>query len=285
MENLPAKAPDGTLSAIETLPLCGRTLCVTRALEQAPAFAGHLAALGAQVITFPTIAIVEPDDDTQIIESLSHLADYAWIIFTSTNAVERFFEYAEKEGITEIPLGIKSAAVGTATAAALARFGIAPALIPEDYKAEGLIEEFDQLTADILAAGVDIEGQKILMPRALVAREILPTHLEKLGYVVTVAPVYKTVPAVHTHQEIAELLAAKPDGITFTSPSTARNFFASISAAGEDPLKVLDQMTVFSIGSITTDALLEAGMAQEKVVESAESTTQSLIVRILEKLS
>lgn len=256
--------------------LAGKTICVTRAESQSGSFIGSLAALGARVLAIPAIEIVAPDDEAPIEAAVLTLDSYSWIIFTSINAVERFYYYMAICGVAEIPHQIKCACVGSSTAAALAEHGVAPALIPLDFKAEGLMEEFDQIAA---LEGSGHVGQKVLMPRALTAREILPEHLRKLGYSVDVAPVYKTVPATLNQDEIAQLSAVNTslDAVTFTSPSTARNFFIALEKAGIKPEILFAHAYAVSIGAVTTKALLDLGIGKKRVVESGESTTKSLI--------
>lgn len=252
------------------------TICVTRAASQAGGFIGSLTALGARVFALPAIEIIAPDDEGPIEAAILSLESYSWIIFTSINAVERFYYYLASCGISEIPSSIKCACVGSSTAAALAQHGVAPALIPLDYKAEGLIEEFDRMATRETESHV---GQKVLMPRALKAREILPDHLREMGYEVDVVPVYQTVSATFTPEQINQLTTEneKLDAVTFTSPSTAKNFFEALSKAGIDPAELFQHALAFSIGAVTTKALRELGLDDDRIIESEESTTKSLI--------
>lgn len=260
----------------KTSQLNGKTIAVTRAESQAGGFSGSLVALGARVLSIPAIEIVAPDDESIIEQAILELDTYSWIIFTSVNAVERFYYYLALAGVAEIGHEIRCAAVGSATAAALAEHGVACAIIPLDFKAEGLMEEFDKIATQNPEEHI---GQKILMPRALKAREILPEHLRKLGYIVTVAPVYQTVPATLSVEQIDALgkRAHELDAVTFTSPSTARNFFAALKKAGIVPAELFAHTYAFSIGDVTTNALLELGVAPEQIKQSEESTIKSLI--------
>lgn len=256
--------------------LINTTICVTRAASQAGGFIGSLTALGARVLALPAIEIVAPDDEGPIEAAILSLNSYSWIVFTSINAVERFYYYLAVCGIAEIPAGVKCACVGSSTAAALAQHGVAPSLIPLDYKAEGLIEEFDRMAQEETESHI---GQKVLMPRAFKAREIFPEHLHEMGYEVDVAPVYKTVSATFTPEQIAQLTAEneKLDAVTFTSPSTAKSFFEALTKAGIEPAEFFKHALAFSIGAVTTKALRELGLADECIIESEESTTKSLI--------
>lgn len=252
------------------------TICVTRAASQAGGFIGSLTALGARVLALPAIEIVAPDDEGPIEAAILSLESYSWIIFTSINAVERFYYYLAVCGIAEMPAGVKCACVGSSTAASLAQHGVAPALIPVDYKAEGLMAEFDRMANGETESHV---GQRVLMPRALKAREILPEHLREMGYEVDVAPVYQTVSATFTPEQINQLTTEneKLDAVTFTSPSTAKNFFEALSKAGIDPAELFQHALAFSIGAVTTKALRELGLDDDRIIESEESTTKSLI--------
>lgn len=254
------------------LPLAGRTICVTRTAEQAAPLAASLVARGARVLSLPTIAIEPPPSEDVIRAAIPHLDDFSWLILTSTNAVERFFGYLAEAGMSDIPNTLSVAVVGSATASSLAAHGVAPSLIPEDYRGEGLVEEFDRM-------GVAVPGTKVLFPRALVARELLTNHLESLGYEVTVAPVYRTVAAEISADQLTEL--ASIDGITFTSPSTARYFFEGCREAGMDPLAVLTGVAVFSIGPVTTAELDALGVDAASVHEPADSTTAELVGTIV----
>lgn len=273
-------------------PLLGRSICVTRAASQAQEFMAMLSAYGAEAIAVPTIDIVSPPDETPILSAIANIRDYVWIIFTSTNAVDRFFAYIDAADARSDLEGAHCAVVGAATAAKLASYGIAPAMLPQDYKAEGLVEEFEKLVADSREAGLLIEGQKILMPRALVAREILPQHLAELGFHVEIVPVYQTVPAEispgHIKMFKNSLTTSTStqgfDAITFTSPSTANNFYIACEKSRLSPHDVLDGMVVFSIGTITTAALRKLGF-QGEVIEPEESTTKSLIETIVATFS
>lgn len=261
-------------------PLSGRSVCVTRAADQAHEFMAMLSALGARPVAVPTIEIVSPPDETIIERCIEQLSTYEWIIFTSVNAVDRFFAYLAASGQTQIPDSIRCAVVGTATAARLATYHVAPSLLPQDYKAEGLISEFEELVSSQTEAGLIIEGQKVLMPRALVAREILPERLRELGFVVDIAPVYQTVPARFTNEVIDSLVFEGAqhacDAITFTSPSTARYFFQACSLAQVDPLHVLKNSAVFSIGAVTTAELKRLDY-EGIIIEPEESTVKSLL--------
>ena len=251
-------------------PLSGRTVIVTRTREQAAALAEPLEALGAEVLAFPVLEVVDPDDWAPIDAAIGHLSDYDWIVFTSTNAVDRFFRrFGEIAGDTQALGSARLAAVGSATAARLRSRGLEPSLVPDDFRAEGLVEEFRRL-----AASEERVHWRVLIPRALEAREILPDALRELGCEVDVAPVYRTVAATPDPAVLARLRAGTVDAVTFTSGSTVRNFIAALESAGLDPTEVMGRLVVASIGPVTTASLRKRGYQAD--VEGAESTMPAL---------
>lgn len=250
-------------------PLTGRTIIVTRAREQARSLIEPLEALGAEVIACPVIAIVDPPDWALADEAIEHLQRYDWVVFTSTNAVERFLARMRARGRgTDALAAVHVAAVGAATARALERHGITPALVPpKEFRAEALADEF-------VARGAG-PGWRVLIPRALEAREVFPEALRERGVAVDIAPVYMTVPATPPPEAVEPLREGRIDAVTFTSPSTVRNFIALLHAAGLDPHAVLERAAAASIGPVTSDALRTAGVPV--AVEAEPSTVEGLV--------
>lgn len=260
----------------DAAPLTGRTVLVTRAPHQARALAGPLEALGADVIIAPVIDTVEPDTWAPVDDAVGRLGVYDWIVFTSTNAVDRFLDRMAFRGIALPRAGRpRIAVVGAATAEWLEERGFTPDLVPDDFRAEGLIDRFREI-------GVT-PGMRFLLPRAERAREILPESLRAAGAGVDVVTVYRTVPAVPDPAVIDRLRAGEVDAITFTSPSTVRHFLAWATSAGLDPAEVLGRSAAASIGPVTSDALRERGYAVP--VEAAVSTMTSLVDGIVAHLS
>lgn len=223
--------------------------------------------MGADVVALPTISISAPPDDVAIRTALAELSTFSWLIFTSANAVERFWGYLTDAQVLQLPPTTKVAVVGAPTASALRARGVEPSLIPSDYRAEGLIEQFDRI-------GPAPAGARVLIPRALSAREILPEHLAGLGYDVVVAPVYETVPAPRRRGDLDVLSEAA--GVTFTSPTTARFLWEGCREAGVDPAELLANAYLFSIGPVTTEALVELGANPERIVEADRSAADDL---------
>lgn len=251
-------------------PLAGRSVVVTRSMEQSADLARPLEALGATVVACPVIDIVDPPEPRLVEQAIGRLDTYDWVVLTSTNAVERFFAHPAFTGDPSSAVeaaGVSVAAVGSATANRLRQFGISVDLVPADYRAEGLAQAFVDRGAS--------EGWRFLIPRALEAREVLRDTLEPLGAVVDMVPVYRTVPATPTPEVATRLATGGFDVVTFTSPSTVRNFVAMLLAGGLDPGEVLAGVVRASIGPVTTAALVEAGL--EPTVEADPSTVPVLV--------
>jgi len=263
------------LAWFEKKPLFGRRVIVTRAAGQVGSLGRALEEAGAEIIDFPTIAI-EPIDDTAPIDGA--LADMAagkpfeWTIFTSANGVDFFFANARRAGYdARILGGSRIAVVGTATAAALADFGLTPDLVPSDFRAEGLVDEFRRL---------DVADKRILLPRAKEGREILPAALREIGAEVVVAPVYRNVPAKPPVEPVKEALAAGRVGFTtFTSGSTVKNFVSLLGADGDLP-ELMSKTRIAVIGPVTAKSAAKCGLTVDVMPEV--STIPALVEAIKE---
>lgn len=212
-----------TLRWFDNRPLSGQRVVVTRAREQASALSEKLRTLGAEPVEFPTIQIAPPADDYAALDaSLGQLSSYQWIVFTSANGVKFFFERLEKAGRDARALGVaKVAAIGPATAEALATQGIRADFVPSEYVAEKVLEQFPESVA----------GQRILIPRAAEAREVLPETWRTQGAEVTVVPAYRTLPDATGAEDIRQQLTeGKIHAVTFASSSTVSNFVEAIGA-------------------------------------------------------
>lgn len=255
--------PDST-----STPLAGWRVLVTRAPHQAAGLADPLAALGAEVVVAPVIDTAEPDDWGPADAAIRRLGEYDWVVLTSTNGVDRFVARMAALGVPlETLRARRVAVVGEATGERLRELGIEPALVPDDYRAEGLVEAFE-------AAGAG-PGWRVLLPRAAKARDILPDALRSWGAMVDVVPVYRTVPATPDPAVVALLRAAAVDIVTFTSPSTVRHFIAWLEAAGIDAAAVMSRVVAASIGPVTSRALAERGYAVP--IEAHPSTAEGLV--------
>jgi uroporphyrinogen III methyltransferase / synthase len=245
--------------------LHGMRVLVTRPPHQARAFIDKLSACGAVPFAFPTIKIVPLADQSRLDKALTHLAAYDWLIFTSQNAVDVFWERYSHTQAGETALNrLKTAAIGPATARALAKRGIHTDYVPDEYIAEAV------------AAGVgDVQGKRILLPRAAIAREALVIALQQRGAVVDEIPIYQTIfsqPEAQTWQALEEGM----DFITFTSSSTVHGFFEAVGArAGE----LVGKAAVACIGPITAQTVAEYGFPAQLIAE--EYTTDGLIAAML----
>jgi uroporphyrinogen III methyltransferase/synthase len=238
------------LNWYERKPLFGRTVVVTRPRHQAAAFVDRLRDAGADVLCCPSIEIAPPTSWAPADAAIARLDGYDWVVFTSVNGVERFFErLAERRCDVRALHRARLAAVGPQTARALAMRGLLVDLVPEEYRAEGVAAAMRQ-------AGVG--GATVLLPRAAGAREVLPVLLRDAGARVDEVAVYETVPASGDASEVrGRLSAGQVDLVTFTSSSTVRNFIALL---GDDAPSLLARAAIGCIGPITADTARAMGL-------------------------
>lgn len=240
-----------TLRWFDTRPLFGKKILVTRSVDQAGEFSRMLAERGATAIECPTIHIREPEKWGPLDEAIDKLGEYEWLVLSSANAVNYFFQRLSVKGLDSRALAnCRVCTVGHKTAEVLAGFGIKADLIPEDYKAEGIVAEFAKL---------DINGSKVLYPRADRARELIPLELARMGAWVDSPVSYSNVtPEKLPAEAVLALETRSVDCITFTSSSTVRNLAAML---GEDRmLDMLKGVAVASIGPITTKTCRALGL-------------------------
>ncbi|MCK4777254.1 MAG: uroporphyrinogen-III synthase, partial [Actinomycetia bacterium] len=216
-------------------PLFNKNIVITRAKNQLKEFTDILENLGARVIEFPTIKIIPPSSYEELDKAIKNIREFKWIIFTSVNGVDFFFKRFFKNGGKLKNIEEKKIAViGPATAEAAKKKGLNIDLLPEEFKAEDVIKGFKD---------IDVEGVKILIPRAKKAREILPNSLREMGAKVSVIPVYETVPDDSKVSEVVELfLKQEVDLITFTSSSTVKYFMKLLK--GEVDLKKIERVKI-----------------------------------------
>jgi len=252
------------LNWFEKLPLFGKTIVVTRARTQASKLTRQLANLGAKVWEIPTIKILPLDDFTLLDKAISQLASYHWIIFTSVNGVESFFQRLKAKGLDSRSFAhAKLAAIGTATAAALLHEGLRADVIPATYKAEDLLAALKPYIQT---------GKKILLARAQKAREVLPQGLEALGAQVDTLAVYKTCPDCTSAPELsAALRQGSLDCITFTSSSTVNKL---VNILGPDAA-LLNKTTLAAIGPITAATCQKHNL--EVKITAQEYTIEGLV--------
>lgn len=264
------------LNWFEKRPLFGRRILVTRAREQASRFMAGLMELGAECIEFPTIEIRPPSSWEGIDRSIQGLERYHWLIFTSVNGVDYFFRRVFDLGKDIRCLGsIRVAAIGAKTATAIQTMGINPDLVPDEYRAEGVIEAF---------RGKDLKGINILIPRAAEAREILPDELMKMGADVDVVEAYRTVMPDTGTEELGSMLSSGMiDMATFTSSSTVTNFVSMFKGREEDLKQWMQNVAVACIGPITAKTAEENGFKVS--LSPGEYTIEALTEGIIEYFS
>ena len=251
----------------EKRPLFGKRIVVTRATQQSSALSEKLAELGAEVIEMPATRIARLDA-APLRDLFADLSSYGWLIFTSRNGVEIFWENLLTAGRDSRALaGIRVAAVGPATAAALLERGIAVDVIPERFVAEGLLER--------LSVRDDVADSRILYVTAEGARDVLPAGLTELGADVDVMPIYRSTPdGAGSARLVKRIEAGEVDLVTFTSASGVRAFVEAVGA--ENAQRVAGA----SIGPQTSEALREAGI--EIRYTATESTIEGLVAAIID---
>jgi uroporphyrinogen III methyltransferase/synthase len=271
-----------TLSWIEKKPLFGQRVLVTR--EHTHGFE-PLEEMGAEVIEFSTIKIVPAEDWSELDKAIDRIESYDWITLTSGNAVKFFFQRLfEKDRDIRDLKGINICAVGSKTASAIRAFGIKVDLVPKEFNAEGLIEAFVK-TAHGSHKTTDkkLDGLKILLPRAEVAREVFPEKVRELGGMIDVPPVYRTMkPEVHGKRLQRFLKEGKISIATFTSAATFNNF---LEMTGEDSARMLKDVMIAVIGPVTAKAVEKAGLKVSVMPEEAtiEAMVQEIIKWVLRK--
>ncbi len=245
------------------LPLQNLRILITRPEGQSSTLATLLVSEGATVIEIPTIAIAPPASYCALDAALTTLRSYDWLVFTSANAVRAFAARARTLNLPANPRRV--AAIGTATARALAETGVAPAadLIPPQAVAESFAE----------ALTPHAPGASMLLIRAAVARDLLPEALTAAGAQVTVAEAYRNIVPPEAATQLRALFTNNPpDAITFTSASTAQNLAEILTAAN---LGIPPQTILASIGPITSQAMRDLNL--EPTIEARQSTIPSLV--------
>lgn len=233
--------------------------------------------LGAEIIEFPTIKIVPPMNYDDLDKSIDQIETYHWLIFTSRNGVKYFFQrFFEKERDIRDMKGIKICAIGTKTADEIRKYGLRIDLIPEEFKAEGLIKSFVK-AAENTSGSKALKGKKFLLPRAELAREIFPDKVRELGGEIEVPVTYRTVkPESHGKRLKRFLKEGKVSIATFTSASTFNNF---LEIMGKDADELLKGIAIAAIGPVTAKAIEKAGLNVHIMPE--KSTIEAMVQEII----
>jgi uroporphyrinogen III methyltransferase/synthase len=255
-------------------PLSGRTIVVTRAAAQAQRFVQLLEEAGARVVQAPTIAIESPPSWEPLDAARAALDTFTWVIFTSVNGVLMLDKRLTARGLAWAAVGRKRvAAIGPATAEALAEHGVRVEVVPREFRAEALVERL---------RGELGPGDRVLLPRAKETRDVLVVELRRLGAAVSEVPAYQTRRVENGVERLRGALASGVvDAVTFTSSSTARNFAELFSEA--ERLAWRGRVAVASIGPVTAATAAEYGLATD--VMPSEYTIPALARAIADYFS
>jgi uroporphyrinogen III methyltransferase/synthase len=258
-----------SLRWFDTKPLFGKRVVVTRAVHQAGSLSALLRDEGAQAILAPTIRIAPAVDLAPLQDAASHLDRYDWVLFTSANTVDIVFAALADAGLDLRALAqVRVCAIGEKTRKALQARGVRADLVPEEARAEGVVSALRPLLGD---------SARVLLPRAEVAREVLPESLREAGAKVDVLTAYRNLPPEPRDAERIRGLIdpAESDAVLFTSSSTVHNLFDLLGPGAAGRLNALD---LFSIGPITTRSA--EGLGLRIAATSRERTIESLVATL-----
>jgi uroporphyrinogen III methyltransferase/synthase len=249
-------------------PLSGKTVLVTRPRKQLKSLVDGLRERGAEVVEAPVIRIEPPLETGPLDQAVKGLANYDWVVFTSVNGVDAFLARLRSLGKNERELGqARVAAIGPATAAALEANGLRVDVIPERFVAEEVFAALRRFGS--------LQGRRVLLPRADIAREALPDLLRSEGAEVDVVVAYRTVAVTDELSTALKLISeGQVDVVTFTSGSTVRSFLSGV----KDKDQLRGRLVAASIGPITSQALREAGLGP--TIEAGVYTVDGLIEAI-----
>ena len=250
------------------LPLAGLRVLVTRARQQASALSSRLVELGAVPLEYPTIEIRPADDPAPFDAALRDITSFGWIVFTSTNGVDAFWERLLATGQDARSLAASSVcAIGPSTAAALAAHGLTADWMPREFVTDSILDGF---------RAYDLAGVRVLLARADIAPPLVADGLRDQGALVTEITAYRTVPSDESRTRLISALEQRTiDVVTLTSSSTARNLVDGIGGR----LDLLHGLTVASIGPVTSRTARELGLTVH--VEAEVHTIPGLVDSLL----
>ncbi len=256
--------------------IAGKRIVITRAREQSHGLVARLAELGAEAIVCPAIAIVPPDSYDALDAAIRHLERYHWIIFASANAVRAFAERFALAGLAATALApLRIAAVGSATSEALRERLRVPDFTPGEYQAGAILQQIG-----------NVRSQRILIPSADIARDVLAKGLRERGAAVDVVVAYRTVAAAGI-VEIAETLRSRTaDAIVFASPSAVRYALQALNDVGITAASLsvdLNRPAFICIGDVTAAAARDLGLPVDAT--GTEHTTVGLVAAITDWFS
>jgi uroporphyrinogen III methyltransferase/synthase len=273
-----------SLKWYEKKPMFGHRILVTG--EHLEGFE-PLEELGAEIIEFPTIEIVPPEGYDELDKSIGQIETYDWLIFTSRNGVKFFFKrFLEKDRDIRDLKGIKICAIGTKTAKEIKKYGLKTDLIPDEFRAEGLIEAFAPPTHPSPSRGEGkgggesselLKGMRFLLPRAEKAREIFPETVRELGGEIDVPVTYRTMKPESRGKRLRRFLKEGRISIaTFTSAATFNNFREIM---GKDADEFLKGVLIAVIGPVTAKAVENDGFRVD--IMPGEATIEAMVEEII----
>ena len=237
-------------------PLQGKRILVTRDTRGSAELAAEIRKQGGEPVIVPLIELVPPEDPAPLADLVQEIETYDWILFTSANAVRFFFEAG-----AAVPREPKLCAIGPATKSAITSRGASVALMPKEYTAEGVVAAFEKH---------DLLGKRVLLPRAAVARDLVPEALAELGAHVEIVEVYRNIIPKAAAASLQEILRGpKLDWISFASSSAVKNFLVCA------PKTALDGVLVASIGPSTSGILTMHGIRID--AEASDQTAAGLV--------
>lgn len=255
-------------------PLAGVRILVGRARHQASVLSEQLKANGAEVVEIPFIEIRAPRSYQPLDSALKNIEQYDWLILTSVNGVDALATRVKRLRIRSAMFShLRVAAIGPSTREAAEALGLSVAVVPERYVAESVVERLRG----------KVRGQRILLARAKIARDVIPRELRKAGARVDVVEAYETIVPAVSKKKIRELMtnsAKRPHTITFTSSSTVKNFFTLLCGQARNRRILVDGIKLASIGPITSSTLRECGLHID--IEATEYTIPGLVRAIVE---
>jgi uroporphyrinogen-III synthase len=277
-------------------PLSGIRVLVGRARHQAGTLSGELRRLGAMVSEIPFIEIRRPRSFAPLDSALRNLGSYDWLILTSANGVEAMWERLAKLRLAKTSLShLRVAAIGPATKKAIQTRGLKVDVVPKEYVAESVVDSLRHR----------VKGRRVLLVRAKVARDVIPRELRRAGAQVDVVEAYETVIPHSSRMRLQTAVKSRrrrPQVVTFTSSSTARNFVGLLESAGratrnshpsrgracpEPGRRVahtsLDGILIASIGPVTSSTLRELGLRVD--IEARKYTIPGLVRAIVHALA
>jgi uroporphyrinogen-III synthase len=267
--------------------LAGVRVLVGRARHQASALSGELRRLGATVLEIPFIEIRKPRSYKPLDSALKNLAEYDWLILTSVNGVEAMWERMGRWRLSNKSLEhLRIAAIGPATKKSIEQRGVKVDVVPKEYVAESVVRSLRRR----------VKGQRVLLVRAKVARDVIPRELRKAGARVDVVEAYETVVPQASRTRLRAALQnprQRPHVVTFTSSSTVRNFVELLggSRSAKRAVEALpgrgvrgstiqrgSTLQLASIGPVTSSTLRELGLSAD--IGAKEFTIPGLVKAI-----